>query len=89
MGTSIKTRITKVGGFHTIRIPKYLLNRSGLGEEVELVAERNQIVIRSARRPRAGWEEQFRRMAELGDDRLLDGEIPGLSSWDEKEWEWE
>ena len=38
--------------------------------------------------PRQGWEEQYQRMAENGDDALLDGDIPSLTDWDETEWEW-
>ena len=38
--------------------------------------------------PRQGWEEHYRRMAENGDDALLDGDIPSLTEWDETEWEW-
>jgi hypothetical protein len=39
------------------------------------------------RRPREGWEEQFRKMHALGDDRLI--EMPPPSAWDECEWEWD
>jgi antitoxin MazE len=42
---------------------------------------------RHVRRPREGWEEQFRAMAERGDDRLLDEPTP--TKWDETEWEWQ
>ena len=35
---------------------------------------------RPTRRPREGWEEQFRKMHELGDDRLIDdSSTTGLS----------
>jgi antitoxin MazE len=88
MSTRIKTRIIKIGNSHGIRIPKPLLEQSGLGEEVELAVQQDQIVIRPSRRPREGWEEQCRLMAARGDDQLLDGDIPGLSSWDAEEWEW-
>lgn len=37
---------------------------------------------------RAGWDEAFRRMAECGDDTLLDADIPSTSEWDGTEWEW-
>jgi hypothetical protein len=40
---------------------------------------------RPTRRPREGWEDQFRKMHELGDDRLI--ETPPPSAWDE--WEWD
>ncbi len=38
-------------------------------------------------RPRDGWDEAFRRMAESGDDAMLDGDA-SMSEWDDTEWEW-
>jgi len=46
----------------------------------------NQTSLSPARPPREGWEESFRLMAERGDDRLLDPDVP--TCWDEEEWEW-
>jgi hypothetical protein len=45
------------------------------------------IPIRPAASARAGWTEQFRAMAEHGDDRLLDDTT--LTVWDEIEWQWD
>jgi hypothetical protein len=39
-------------------------------------------------KPRAGWDESLAEMAQRGDDELLDGDIPSLSTWDQVEWEW-
>ena len=88
MGTVLKTRIIKIGNSQGIRIPKMLLDQVGLGEDVELEAQHDRIVIRPARRPRDGWDEQFKAMAEHGDDQLLDGEALHLSTWDADEWTW-
>ncbi|MGI4787425.1 MAG: hypothetical protein ACRYFS_01100 [Janthinobacterium lividum] len=38
--------------------------------------------------PRQDWEEQFQRMAENGDDTLLDANVPSLTNWDDADWEW-
>lgn len=84
----MKTRIVKIGNSQGVRIPKLLLEQSNLGEEVELEAQDDRIIIRSAERPRQGWDEAFRLMAERGDDRLLDGDLTGQARWDEEEWEW-
>ena len=37
-------------------------------------------------KPREGWDEAFRQMAERGDDWLLDE--PVSTVWDEEEWDW-
>jgi antitoxin MazE len=84
---TIKTKIVKIGNSQGIRIPKLLLDQTNFGKEVELELQDNRIVIRSSYPSRHGWEEQFKLMAEQGDDRLLDGPIP-QSSWDEEDWEW-
>ena len=87
MSTSLRTRIIKIGNSQGIRIPKLLLDQLGLDEEVELAVQEDQLVIRPIRHPRYGWDEQFRMMAEHGDDRLLD-EVVSLTQWDADEWEW-
>ncbi len=84
----VNTRIVKIGNSQGIRIPKVLLEQSGLGEHVGLEVQPGLIIIRAAEHPRQGWDEQFRLMAQQGDDQLLDGDIPNLSKWDEEEWEW-
>ena len=84
---TIKTRIVRIGNSRGIRIPKLFLDQTNFGNEVELELQENRIVIRSSKSSRHGWEEQFKMMAEQGDDRLLD-EAVQLSSWDEEDWEW-
>jgi antitoxin MazE len=89
MNTVIKTRIVKIGNSQGIRIPKVLIDQLGLASDIELEVQDGQLVIRSARRPRLGWDTQFRHMAEHGDDHLLDAIPASLSTWDEEEWSWE
>ncbi len=88
METVLKTRVIKIGNSQGIRIPKPLLERFNLSNDVELLAQDGLLVIRPAFHPRAGWEAQCRLMAERGDDELLDPEPTRASSWDEAEWEW-
>ena len=85
---TMKTHIIKIGNSQGVRIPKMLLEQSGLGAEVELEVQESQIIIRSASRPRQGWEEAFRAMAEHQDDQLLDPDLTGQTHWDKHEWQW-
>jgi antitoxin MazE len=82
----MKARIVQVGNSRGVRLPKPLLEQAGLGEEVEIHAEPGRIIIESARRPRSGWAEAARTMAEGGDDVLLDEPTP--TEFDEAEWKW-
>lgn len=85
---AMKARIVKIGNSQGIRIPKLLLERSKLAEDVELEAEDNRIIIRSLKQPRQDWESAFRAMAGRGDDELLDKNTLAQPQWDETEWEW-
>lgn len=83
------THIVKIGNSKGIRIPKLLLEQSGLPDEVELEVQNHNIIIRPKPGVREGWDIAFRTMAEKDDDQLLDKDyLTKQSSWDEKEWEW-
>ena len=85
----MKTRIVAIGNSRGIRIPKPLLEQTGLSGEVEISAEGDALVIRPAKKPRANWATAFQTMAQRGDDALIDEVAPSLSHWDEDEWEWQ
>jgi antitoxin MazE len=87
MGNAIKTRLVRIGNSQGIRIPRVVVEQADLRGDLELEVRRRQLVIRSASRPRQGWENRFRAMAERSDDRPLWPEAT-LTSFDEKEWEW-
>ena len=86
MSNVIRTRIVRIGNSRGVRIPKVWLEQLNLNEEVELSVHADRLVVRSARHPRQGWDEQFRAMHEQRDDRPVDNFPP--SAWDAQEWEW-
>jgi antitoxin MazE len=86
MSNVVKSHLVRIGNSRGVRIPKVWLEQLNLSDEVEMAVQADQLVIRSARHPREGWEEKFRAMHERGDDRLIEG-FPA-SAWDDREWEW-
>ncbi len=85
----MKTKIIKIGNSRGIRIPKSIINESGLLNEVELVVNDGQIIIKPVHKSRDSWDAAFKRMAENKDDKLLDSEsLQSQSNWDEEEWAW-
>ncbi len=86
MSTAIRTRIVKIGNSQGVRIPKLLLEQSGIHTEVEIEVEGDHLTIRQVRHPRAGWDQAFAQMAQNHDDVLLD-EV-STTEWDQVEWEW-
>ena len=84
----MRARIIKIGNSQGVRIPKLFLEQTGLQDEVEIEALDNQIIISSIAFPRQGWDEAFKKMAENGDDQLIDSAFVGQTKWDESEWQW-
>jgi len=83
------TKVVKIGNSRGIRIPKSLIEQSGIKNEVELVVKDNSIVIKSLSDIRKNWDLAFQKMSSNGDDVLLDKDsIIGQSSWDDEEWTW-
>lgn len=82
----MKTQIIQIGNSQGIRIPKVLLEDSRIVSDVDLELHPDGILIRNAQKPRAGWNEAFRLMAENEDD-----ELPGdyvSTKFEKKEWQW-
>lgn len=84
MSTVINGRIIKIGNSQGIRIPKLLLEQSGIKENVTIEVRDGQIAISAAASARTGWAEAF--CAATVDDLPLD-RVMG-TAWDEEEWEW-
>jgi antitoxin MazE len=53
----------KIGNSQGVRIPKPLLDQTGIGEDVELEVSESQIILRPISNPRPGWESAFKTMA--------------------------
>lgn len=86
MSTSIRTRIVKIGNSQGVRIPKLLLEQSGIHGEVEIEVQGDHLTIRTASRLRNGWDQAFAEMSKHQDDVLLDN--VSTTDWDQGEWEW-
>jgi antitoxin MazE len=84
----MRAKIIKIGNSQGIRIPKLFLEQTGLGDEVELETQDDQIIIRPVTYPRQGWDEAFQAMAKRGDDQLLDDDLTASTKWDQEGWEW-
>ena len=83
MSTVISGRVIKIGNSQGIRIPKLLLEQSGIKDNVTIEVRDGQIAISAATGARTGWSEAF---AATADDLPLD-RVTG-TAWDEEEWEW-
>ena len=85
----MKTKVIKIGNSKGVRIPRHILEESGLKNEVEIEVRDKKIILKPTTKPREDWDIAFQEMAKNNDDILLDKEsIENLTSWDKEEWEW-
>lgn len=83
----MKTRIVRIGNSQGVRIPKPLLEQSGLEGDVELRVTDTGILIAPVRSTREGWHAAAQLVRERGEDGLLDEPTP--TDFDRTEWVWE
>ena len=85
----MRTKLIPIGNSRGIRIPKTLIEQCGLADQIELEPRDGELVLRSSKNPRAGWDAAFQKMAENGDDELLDAEeVSKPTEWERKQWKW-
>ena len=63
--------IIQIGNSKGIRLSKTLLEKYNFTDAVELILEKDHLVIKPKKLPRQGWEKAFKKMNENGDDNLL------------------
>jgi antitoxin MazE len=83
----MKARVVRIGNSQGIRIPKAVIEECHLHGAVDLIVQQGQLVVRSAAKARAGWDQAFEEMHRHRDDQLLDGDAAS-SEWDRKDWKW-
>jgi antitoxin MazE len=63
--------VIPIGNSRGIRLTKTLIEKYNITDRVELVLEKEYIIIKPRKEPRRGWEKAFRKMYEQGDDWLI------------------
>ena len=83
----MRARVIKIGNSQGLRIPKPILDQTGIMDDVEIEVEKDQIIIRPVKNAREGWDAAFKKMGTKGDgEPIIDDCIS--NSWDEDEWQW-
>lgn len=82
----MKAQIIQIGNSQGIRIPKVLLEETGISGEVELETSPDGIIIRNIKKPRGDWDAIFKKLADTDDDHAVD--IHGAGEFEKKEWQW-
>ena len=94
-------KIVKIGNSRGVRLPKALLEQVGMSGSADVEVRNGSIILRApvkkaksskTRNPRAGWEEQIRKVIaehgnELSDEDREWLDAP-LSEEADKDWKW-
>ncbi len=78
----MQTAVVQIGNSRGIRLNKMLLEKYQIGDKVELILEKDHIIIKPVGKPRQGWEAAFKEMHENGDDQLLIGDVFDDETWE-------
>jgi antitoxin MazE len=82
----MKAQIIQIGNSQGIRIPKMMLEETGITGEVELQATSDGILIRNIKKPRGDWDTIFKKQADADDDLPIAS--GAAADFDRKEWKW-
>jgi antitoxin MazE len=78
--------IVKIGNSKGIRLPKAIIDQCSIDDKVDLEVKNNEIILKAIKKkPREGWNQKFKMMAENGDDKLS---ISDSIDIDMNNWEW-
>ncbi|MDQ3536937.1 MAG: AbrB/MazE/SpoVT family DNA-binding domain-containing protein [Bacteroidota bacterium] len=83
----MKARIRIIGNSQGIILPKEVIERCKLQEEVEITVSGDHIIIQAPKYKRSSWEATFKK-AVGKEEGVLDNADLILNDWDNKEWEW-
>ena len=85
----MNAKLIQIGNSKGIRLPKSLIEKYELSEELEILETDEGIIIKPVSSVRSGWEEQFK---SANAENTLDDDFSGFmnlsSEFDEKEWTW-
>lgn len=85
----VPAKLVAIGNSRGVRLPKAMIEQVGLGDDVELEVVDGAIVIRRKRRPREGWAEAAKLLAERGEELPPDILDMTETEWMRDHWRWE
>lgn len=67
----MKIPLIKIGNSQGIRLPKIIIKKYDIKNSLEVILEKDRIILKPVTEPRQGWAEKFKEMAKNEDDQLL------------------
>lgn len=67
--------IINIGNSKGIRLSKTILEKYNISDKIEVILEKNYIILKPRAEPRKGWEKAFKKMHQNGEDQLLMNDV--------------
>jgi antitoxin MazE len=80
----MEVSVIKIGNSRGIRFSKTIIERYNIRDTVDLILDKEQIIIKPLSKPRRGWDKAFIEMHANGDDKLVMPDIfeeENLEEW--------
>jgi antitoxin MazE len=75
--------VIPIGNSKGIRLTKTMIEKYNIQDTVELIFEKDCIVLKAKSTPRKGWEKAFKKMHDNGDDVSLIADVFGDEHFEE------
>ncbi len=80
----MEVSVVKIGNSRGIRFSKTIIERYNIRDTVEMILDKEHIIIKPLSKPRKGWDKAFIEMHANGDDKLIMPDIfdeENLEEW--------
>jgi antitoxin MazE len=75
--------LISIGNSKGIRLSKTIIEKYNLQDSIELILEKDHIVLKPKTEARKGWDKAFKKMNENGDDKPLMRDVFDDETFDE------
>ena len=67
--------VIPIGNSKGIRLTKTILEKYDITDTLEIILEKEYIILKPKLEPRKGWEKAFKQMHDIGDDKLFVADV--------------
>ncbi len=75
--------VISIGNSKGIRLTKTILEKYNITDTLDLILEKDHMILKPKQQARKGWENSFKQMHENGDDKLIMPDIFDDENFDE------
>ena len=77
-------KVIQIGNSKGIRIPNQILKEMNIENQIELIIsdKKDEIILKPIHKVREGWNESFKKMKSVSEDKLIIDDSLDLNDWE-------